>query len=131
MPFLKNSFLQGVVEEGKKPAQNLPKNGSASVAPYEKATEFIQNLNRGAFAQGKSKDDERLGQYAVGCLSDDALMWYYGLAEEVQNSWRMMCLALLKEFSNKPAGVPAAKAAILETELEIMPEPLQDRRIRS
>ncbi|KAG8892722.1 hypothetical protein FRC00_011652, partial [Tulasnella sp. 408] len=88
---------------------------SFSGAPGEKATSFIQNLNRRAFAHGKSKDDEWLSQYAAACLSDDALMWYYGLAEEVQNSWRRMCPALLKEFSSKPS------VAKLEAELEAMP----------
>ncbi|KAG8941332.1 hypothetical protein FRC04_004612 [Tulasnella sp. 424] len=91
-------------------------------APEEKAATFIQNLNRQAFAKGKSKDDEWLAQYAAACLSDDALAWYYSLAEEVQNSWRKMCPALLKEFSNKPAA--AAKIAEVEVpESDIMPAP--------
>ncbi|KAG8912722.1 hypothetical protein FRC01_004937 [Tulasnella sp. 417] len=91
---------------------------SFSGAADEKAAVFIQNMNRRAFAQGKSKDDEWLAQYAAACLSEDALMWYYGLEEGVQNSWRKMCPALLKEFSNK--SIPAAKAA-LEAESDIIP----------
>ncbi|KAG8909769.1 hypothetical protein FRC01_006733 [Tulasnella sp. 417] len=90
---------------------------SFSGAPDEKASAFIQSLNRRAFAQGKSKDDEWLAQYAAACFSDDALTWYYDLAEEVQNSWRKMCPALLKEFSNKPSR--AAKA-MYGTESDIM-----------
>lgn len=93
---------------------------SFSGAPEEKAAAFIQNLNRRAFAQGKSKDDEWLAQYAAACLSHDALVWYYDLAEEVQSSWRKLCPALLREFSKKPASPPAANAA-LEVESDIMP----------
>ncbi|KAG8912723.1 hypothetical protein FRC01_004938, partial [Tulasnella sp. 417] len=96
---------------------------SFSGAPDEKAAAFIQSLNRRAFAQGKSKDDEWLAQYAAACLSDDALTWYYSLADEAQNSWKKMCPALLKEFSNKPAR---AARAVIEAESDIeVPVPPQ------
>lgn len=76
---------------------------SFSGLPTENPAQFIQTINRRAFAQGKSKDDEWLAQYAAICLADDALQWYYDLAEETQNSGKKLFQALLKEFSNRRA----------------------------
>ena len=63
-----------------------------------KCESFIQLVRRRAFSEGKSKDDEWMAQYAGMCFDGSALRWYESLDEEVQDSWKLLRAAILKQW---------------------------------
>ncbi|KAG8852704.1 hypothetical protein FRB96_008560 [Tulasnella sp. 330] len=65
----------------------------------EDATLFLQRVNRIAFAEGKSRDNQWLTDYVAACLTGTALYWYAELDERVQTSWKDLRLAILKQFT--------------------------------
>ncbi|KAG9033820.1 hypothetical protein FS837_002327 [Tulasnella sp. UAMH 9824] len=65
---------------------------------------FIAALLKIAFAQGKQRDDQWVADFAATCMSDDALVWWSALDEEVQGSWKLLRQAMLSEYGSRFCG---------------------------
>ncbi|KAG8852799.1 hypothetical protein FRB96_008487 [Tulasnella sp. 330] len=71
---------------------------------------FLRKVNRIAFSEGKSRDDDWLADYVGACLAGTALDWYTELDESVRRSWGDLRPALLKQFTSR-GGRPHPLAA--------------------
>ncbi|KAG8879751.1 hypothetical protein FRB97_001447, partial [Tulasnella sp. 331] len=80
----------------------------------EDATQFLQNVKRVAFAQGRQRDQEWLVDYVETCLAGDALEWYTELDEETRFNFDHLRIAMIKRFRvTTPANIqPAPPAAV-------------------
>ncbi|KAG8892242.1 hypothetical protein FRB99_002855, partial [Tulasnella sp. 403] len=58
--------------------------------------DFIHLVRRRAYLEGR--DNEWIVNYAATCLVGDALRWYLGLDEEVQEDWRLLQKALIAKY---------------------------------
>ncbi|KAG8893469.1 hypothetical protein FRB99_001924 [Tulasnella sp. 403] len=73
--------------------------------------DFIQNVRRYAFSQGKLKDKEWVALFASTCFSGRALRWYARLDDPTKESWDLLQTALLEEWPDsdspppKPSGI--------------------------
>ncbi|KAG9027251.1 hypothetical protein FRB95_007968 [Tulasnella sp. JGI-2019a] len=65
----------------------------------EDVTAFLQSVQRVAFTEGTSRDNEWLTNYVGSCLTGQALTWYALLDDDVQMSWKDLRLRLLLEFA--------------------------------
>ncbi|KAG8894527.1 hypothetical protein FRB99_001199 [Tulasnella sp. 403] len=61
--------------------------------------DFIQNIRRYAFSQGKLKDNEWMALFASTCLSGKALRWHKKLDKETKENWDLLETALLEKWS--------------------------------
>ncbi|KAG8960128.1 hypothetical protein FRC00_000842 [Tulasnella sp. 408] len=77
---------------------------------------FVAMVRRRALEQGKQRDREWMALFASRCLIGDALYWYEGLDEDVQNDWTRLRPALLERFgrlgppSSATSSTPAFQA---------------------
>ncbi|KAG8896618.1 hypothetical protein FRB99_008797, partial [Tulasnella sp. 403] len=60
--------------------------------------DFIQNVRRYAFSQGKLKDKEWVALFASTCFSGKALRWHAELDDVTKESWDLLEAALLEEW---------------------------------
>lgn len=65
---------------------------------------FVAMINRYAYKQGKAKDDEWIAEFAGACFTGNALTWYIGLDEAVQDSWKQLRKAVLTEYVTTLSG---------------------------
>ncbi|KAG8975872.1 hypothetical protein FRB90_009392 [Tulasnella sp. 427] len=56
-----------------------------------------------ARAEGKSRDNEWIVDLVAACLTGDALRWYVDLEESVQNDWKLLRKAMLRQYPRMPA----------------------------
>ncbi|KAG8963923.1 hypothetical protein FRC00_004490 [Tulasnella sp. 408] len=80
----------------------------------EEAEDFIQAVNKRAYAAGKQKDSSWIAEFAYPFFSRQALRWYEELDEETQNDWKLLKRAIFAEFSRRhpaPSTVPSAALA--------------------
>lgn len=63
--------------------------------------EFVQQVQRTAFQQGKQRDDEWVADFAATSFSGEALEWYVSLDEEAQTSWRKLRAGLIQRWPVK------------------------------
>ncbi|KAG9041037.1 hypothetical protein FS837_012805 [Tulasnella sp. UAMH 9824] len=68
----------------------------------EEAEDFIQAVNKRAYAAGKQKDNAWIAEFACPFFSKKALRWYDGLDEATQNDWKLLRSAILAEFTAAP-----------------------------
>lgn len=61
-------------------------------------------VNRYAFKNDKTKDDEWIAQFAGACMAGEALRWYVDLDDEVQESWKRLRRALLAQYATPPSA---------------------------
>lgn len=59
---------------------------------------FLRRVRKVAFEKGKHKDGDWMAGYASTCFEGEALKWYEGLDEDVQNDWKQLRTALLERF---------------------------------
>ncbi|KAG8917659.1 hypothetical protein FRC01_002308, partial [Tulasnella sp. 417] len=59
---------------------------------------FLRRVRKVAFEKGKHKDGDWMAGYASTCFEGEALMWYEGLDEDVQDDWKRLRAALLERF---------------------------------
>ncbi|KAG9027746.1 hypothetical protein FRB95_007405 [Tulasnella sp. JGI-2019a] len=80
----------------------------------EDVTAFLQNVNRVAFVEGKTREDDWIADYVGTCVTGIALDWYDELEEDVKRSWKDLRRALLRRFTARVASLvpepPAARA---------------------
>ncbi|KAG8907598.1 hypothetical protein FRC01_007639 [Tulasnella sp. 417] len=82
----------------------------------EEAEDFIQAVNKRAYAAGKHKDNAWIADFAYPFFSRKALRWYEDLDEAVQSDWKLLKRAILAEFiDQQPAAskVPIAAPAVV------------------
>ncbi|KAG8845117.1 hypothetical protein FRB96_002719 [Tulasnella sp. 330] len=79
----------------------------------EDVTEFLQNVTRIAFKEGKSRDDNWLADYVESCLTGPALDWYAQLGTDSQRNWTSLRIALLQNYTARrdTSFIPAPPAA--------------------
>ncbi|KIO17958.1 hypothetical protein M407DRAFT_32372 [Tulasnella calospora MUT 4182] len=80
----------------------------------EEAQDFIQAVNKRAYAAGKQKDSAWIADFAYPFFSRNALVWYEDLDEGIQNDWKLLKRAILAEFTRRqpaPSTVPSAAPA--------------------
>ena len=65
----------------------------------EECTEFIRSVRAHAFSQGKTRDDEWIADYAATRMTGPAVIWFEGLEEETQTSWKLLRRVLLDEYA--------------------------------
>ncbi|KAG8893468.1 hypothetical protein FRB99_001923, partial [Tulasnella sp. 403] len=70
----------------------------------EECEDFIQNVRRHAFSQGKLKDKEWVALFASTCFSGRALRWYARLDDPTKESWDLLQAALLEEWPNRDSA---------------------------
>ncbi|KAG8963922.1 hypothetical protein FRC00_004489 [Tulasnella sp. 408] len=90
----------------------------------EEAEDFIQAVNRRAYAAGKQKDNAWIAEFAYPFFSRKALRWYDGLDEATQNDWKLLRSAILAEFTEgqpAPSVVPSAAPAVISSLLRDTP----------
>lgn len=78
------------------------------------AEDFIQAVNKRAYAAGKQKDNAWIAEFAYPFFSRKALRWYETLGEEIQNDWKLLKRAILVEYCGEqpsPSTVPFAAPA--------------------
>ncbi|KAG8907562.1 hypothetical protein FRC01_007646, partial [Tulasnella sp. 417] len=81
----------------------------------EEAEDFIQAVNKRAYAAGKHKDNAWIADFAYPFFSRKALRWYDNLDEATQNDWKLLRSAILAEFTGQqptPSAVPSAAPAV-------------------
>ncbi|KAG8919376.1 hypothetical protein FRC01_001314 [Tulasnella sp. 417] len=59
---------------------------------------FLRRVRKVAFEKGKHKDGDWMAGYASTCFEGEALRWYEGLDEDVQDDWKQLRTALLERF---------------------------------
>ncbi|KAG8898546.1 hypothetical protein FRC00_002670, partial [Tulasnella sp. 408] len=64
--------------------------------------DFVQQVQRTAFQQGKQRNDEWVADFAATSFSGEALEWYVGLDEESQTSWRKLRAGLIQRWPINP-----------------------------
>ncbi|KAG9035104.1 hypothetical protein FS837_002035 [Tulasnella sp. UAMH 9824] len=90
----------------------------------EEAEDFIQAVNRRAYAAGKQKDNAWIAEFAYPFFSRKALRWYDGLDEVTQNDWKLLRSAILAEFTGgqpTPSTVPSAAPAVISSSSRYTP----------
>lgn len=60
--------------------------------------EFLRAVRKVAFDKGKHKDGDWLAGYASTCFAGEALRWYEGLDEDVQDDWKQLRTSMLERF---------------------------------
>ncbi|KIO17955.1 hypothetical protein M407DRAFT_32370 [Tulasnella calospora MUT 4182] len=84
----------------------------------EEAQDFIQAVNKRAYAAGKQKDRAWIAGFAYPFFSRKALVWYDGLDEGTQDDWKLLRSAILAEFTGQqpaPSTVPSAAPAAIRS----------------
>lgn len=61
---------------------------------------FIRDIRREALALGKERDDRWVADLVGSCLEGDALDWHFDLAEEIQDSWKLLQVALREKYNS-------------------------------
>ncbi|KIO30515.1 hypothetical protein M407DRAFT_242168 [Tulasnella calospora MUT 4182] len=67
--------------------------------------DFLRAVRKAAFDKGKHKDGDWMAGYASTCFAGEALRWYEGLDDDVQDDWKQLRTAMLERFppvSEKP-----------------------------
>lgn len=59
---------------------------------------FLRRARKVAFEKGKHKDGDWMAGYVSTCFEGEALKWYEGLDEDVQDDWKQLRTALLERF---------------------------------
>ena len=59
---------------------------------------FIRCIRRRVLGQGITRDDELVAQVAASCLGGPALEWYEQQSDEVQNSWKLLRRAIIRQW---------------------------------
>ncbi|KAG8878521.1 hypothetical protein FRB97_002431 [Tulasnella sp. 331] len=94
------------------PLERLTFEGTAG----ENVTQFLQAVNRVAFAQGRQRDQQWLSDYLVTCLAGDALVWYLKLDESTRCDFYMLSIAMIEQFRiANPEYIPYAPPAAAPT----------------
>lgn len=98
--------------------------------------EFLQQVRRTAFKEGKSRDAAWMADLAVLHLSGDALMWFETLSDDVQQDWNLLKRAIIQKYGGKGDELVVGDAPTLggggRTENNVAPQadPLLPARIR-
>ncbi|KAG8950525.1 hypothetical protein FRC00_007653 [Tulasnella sp. 408] len=71
---------------------------------------FVAMIRRRALEQGKQRDTEWMAIFASSYLIGDALYWYEGLDEDVQNDWTRLRPALLARFGRSGPPLSATSS---------------------
>lgn len=66
--------------------------------PGEPCEEFIRCVRGRAFSEGKQRDNEWICDFASTCFTGRALRWYEELDEEIQQDWKLLRQALLRQY---------------------------------
>ncbi|KIO32056.1 hypothetical protein M407DRAFT_241599 [Tulasnella calospora MUT 4182] len=75
---------------------------------------FVATIRRRALEQGKQRDNEWIALFASSYLIGDALYWYEGLDEDVQNDWSRLRPALLARFGRScPPPTAASSTSVI------------------
>ncbi|KAG8976843.1 hypothetical protein FRB90_009022, partial [Tulasnella sp. 427] len=64
----------------------------------EECEVFVGTLRRAGLAQEKLRDNDWMAGLASSYLTGDALYWFEGLEQSVQNDWNQLRPALLARF---------------------------------
>lgn len=59
---------------------------------------FIANVMKHAYDEGKQRDDEWIADFVGTCLRQDALRWWAGLDETTRRSWTLLQKALFLRY---------------------------------
>ncbi|KAG8902699.1 hypothetical protein FRB99_004221 [Tulasnella sp. 403] len=71
--------------------------------PDENVAEFIRRVQQASFLQDDSSNkDQKIAEYAMGCLTDEALIWACQLDEDIQQSWTRLRRELVSRFAQAP-----------------------------
>ncbi|KAG8963921.1 hypothetical protein FRC00_004488 [Tulasnella sp. 408] len=90
----------------------------------EEAEDFIQAVNRHAYAAGKQRDNAWIAEFAAPLFSRRALRWHEELDEGTQNDWKLLKQAILTEFTGRqPASsiIPHAAPARASSSSNLAP----------
>ncbi|KAG8985429.1 hypothetical protein FRB90_004708 [Tulasnella sp. 427] len=68
---------------------------------------FISAVNRAAWRAGKLDDPKWTAQFAYSCFAKNALIWYEGLNDRVQQNWKELRAAILMEYAPNGTAGPA------------------------
>lgn len=71
---------------------------------------FIADVMKRAYDQGKQRDDEWIADFVESCLRQDALHWWTELDEATQGSWKLLRKALLLRFGPLFSGESGEEA---------------------
>jgi len=82
----------------------------------EGAANFIRDVRKRAFAEGKLRDDEWMIDFVITCLDGDALRWHLELPLDVRKDWVALQMAFLNQYPGlqdvggigEPASAPPA-----------------------
>lgn len=71
----------------------------------DECLEFILGVKKEAFAKGMQRNDDWTAHLAEAHMGGEALVWFEGLDEEVQDSWKLLKRELLAKYSSDQQGV--------------------------
>lgn len=77
----------------------------------DECDDFISAIRGRALAEGKHRDNQWIAYFASSCFVGDALYWYEGLDESIQEDWKQLRPAILERFGRKsqhPASPPSS-----------------------
>lgn len=77
----------------------------------DECEDFISAIRGRALAEGKHRDNQWIAYFASSCFVGDALYWYEGLDESIQEDWKLLRPAILERFGRKsqhPASPPSS-----------------------
>ncbi|KAG8911228.1 hypothetical protein FRC01_005834, partial [Tulasnella sp. 417] len=79
----------------------------------EEAEDFIQAVNKRAYAAGKLEDNAWIAEFANPFFAREALRWYEKLDEGTQKDWRLLKGAILAEWQPGPSKVPSGAPGVV------------------
>ncbi|KAG8902698.1 hypothetical protein FRB99_004220 [Tulasnella sp. 403] len=81
--------------------------------PDENVAEFIRRVQQASFLQDDSSNkDQKIAEYAMGCLTDEALIWACQLDEDIQQSWTRLRRELVSRFApDRNRGASTARSS--------------------
>ncbi|KAG8892935.1 hypothetical protein FRB99_002341, partial [Tulasnella sp. 403] len=76
--------------------------------PDENVAEFIRRVQQAPLVQADSSNkDQKIAEYAMGCLTDEALIWACELEEDIQQSWTQLRRELVRRFAPDQSRGPS------------------------
>ena len=70
--------------------------------------DFVRAVRKHAFSERKARDDEYMADYAMTCLTGDALHWSETLPLDVRGDWSLLRPALLAKYNSASQEVSSS-----------------------
>ncbi|KAG8916129.1 hypothetical protein FRC01_003361, partial [Tulasnella sp. 417] len=97
----------------------------------DECRQFVRTIRLWAKAEGKINDSSWMCEAAYPCFSGDALEWYASLSADVQNEWRLLERAILKDYPLPPTLAICPARIRIDDWFTTIPPSLSIQSIRS